>query len=195
VLILSHTWIQTFSGRAFDFQAPDPAAICLEDIAHALSQLCRFNGHCCRFESVAEHSWLVAKRALEILPPGLHGRGLDLAVTRTALMHDAAEAYIGDVVTPLRRALRCAALVALEQTINQLVASRFHLDVSPEVSAVVMQADLDLLAIEQHDLMVAPPQPWGLPAPPSNTRVKIIGMSPQQANQTFLRAAQQYGVQ
>src|SRR5690606_32948524 len=39
------TWIQTFTGKPFDLMAPDPAAVCLEDIAHALASTCRFSGH------------------------------------------------------------------------------------------------------------------------------------------------------
>lgn len=191
---MSTTWIQTFTGRVFDFKALDPDSLCLEDIAHALSHICRFNGHCQKFESVAEHSWLVAKRASEILPEDLSLRGLSIAVTRSALMHDAAEAYIGDVVTPLRRALASEALVHLEDEINSLVATRFHLDTSSEVMAVVWQADQDLLTIEQKEIMAEPPQHWGLPAPPEHTKIKVVSMSPAQACQTFLRAAEQYGI-
>jgi len=162
----------------------------LEDIAHSLSQQCRFSGHTLRFYSVAEHSWLVAKRARELLPTGVVSNVAILA----ALMHDAAEAYIGDVTTPLRRALDSTALVSLEQRINQMLAERFHLADDPTTLTLVNQADQDLLAIEQRDLMATPPQHWGIGTPPVSTAVKIIGMSPRQAEQTFLRSAQQYGL-
>lgn len=49
-------WIQTFNGKRLDLSPPNPDQINIEDIAHGLSMLCRFNGQCTRFYSVAEHS-------------------------------------------------------------------------------------------------------------------------------------------
>ncbi|MBF0612521.1 MAG: hypothetical protein HQL55_15470, partial [Magnetococcales bacterium] len=77
-------WIQTFTGRQFWPLAPVLEHIHVQDIAHALSLLCRFNGHCQKFYSVAEHSLHVAT----ILPPELAGWGL---------LHDASEAYLADL--------------------------------------------------------------------------------------------------
>lgn len=82
-------WIQTFTGKKFPLDKPDPALIDIEGIAHALSLLCRFNGHCTRFCSVAEHSVHVA-------------REIDLDLAMEGLLHDAAEAYLGDVHSPLK---------------------------------------------------------------------------------------------
>ncbi|MBR9652087.1 hypothetical protein [Thalassovita aquimarina] len=85
-------WIQTISGRKFPVGEPDPEQIDIEDIAHALSLLVRFNGHCTRFYSVAEHSVHVSH---EVAP--------ELALI--GLLHDAAEAYLGDVPSPLKKQL------------------------------------------------------------------------------------------
>src|ERR1035437_8999101 len=49
-------WIQTYSGRRFCPLSPNPDAIVLQDIAHSLAMQCRFNGHCKKFYSVAQHS-------------------------------------------------------------------------------------------------------------------------------------------
>ena len=76
------TWIQTFTGRKFFPLAPDGAEVCIEDIAHALSMKCRFNGHCLRFYSVAEHSVRVANRVRAL--------GGDNQTCRPAFPHDRA---------------------------------------------------------------------------------------------------------
>ena len=78
------SWIQTFQGKAFDPFAPRPADISHFDIAHALSNICRFTGHTNTFYSVAQHSVQVA-----LLVP----RPMQLA----ALLHDASEAYLCDI--------------------------------------------------------------------------------------------------
>jgi len=86
------TWILTRTGRRFDLLAPKADQVSTLDIAHALSQLCRFNGHTSRHYSVAQHSLLVAS-----IVPAEH----QLA----ALLHDATEAYVGDMTRPLKALL------------------------------------------------------------------------------------------
>jgi len=90
-------WLQTRTGKLVDVQNPTPDMVDLEDIAHALSMTCRYAGHCREFYSVAEHSVLVA--AL--------GRRSDLSpeFNLALLMHDAAEAYIGDIISPVKSLL------------------------------------------------------------------------------------------
>lgn len=86
--------ISTHTGRLIDPFNPTRANIHIDDIAHALSLICRFGGQTDRFYSVAEHCIFVATIAEE-----RHG-------PRTALwglLHDAAEAYLGDIVSPLKR--------------------------------------------------------------------------------------------
>ena len=87
-------FITTFTGKKFYFDHIDPDQICIADIAHALSMLCRFTGHVHQFYSVAQHSLLVDQQING--PPHLH---------LAALLHDAAEAYVNDLATPLKRYL------------------------------------------------------------------------------------------
>lgn len=82
----------TFSGRSVSLYDPTPEMICIEDIAHALSHVCRFGGHTREFYSVAQHSCLVS-----YLAPA--------EWRLAALMHDATEAYLGDVIRPLKNIL------------------------------------------------------------------------------------------
>lgn len=73
--------ITTYSGKHFDITKPDPAAICIEDIAHALSLICRGNGHVKTFYSVGQHCLQCAKEA--------QARQLPSHLVLAALLHDA----------------------------------------------------------------------------------------------------------
>lgn len=87
-------WIRTFTGGRFYPTAPRRCDFNIIDIAHSLSNQCRFNGHTLKFYSVAEHSLILA----EIMDT----EGFNKETQQWALMHDAAEAYIGDIVRPLK---------------------------------------------------------------------------------------------
>src|SRR5690606_1860687 len=94
----SMTWILTHSGYKFDLLNPTAAMVHPADIVHALSMICRFNGHCRRHYSVAQHSLtVVAILALEDRPDDEKLAGL---------LHDAPEAYISDLTRPLKQAMR-----------------------------------------------------------------------------------------
>lgn len=85
-------YIVTYSGRIVYLQHPDPADILIEDIAHALSHICRYTGHVREFYSVAQHSCYVS----DYCPSYYKMWGL---------LHDASEAYLGDVSAPLKSLL------------------------------------------------------------------------------------------
>ena len=91
--------ISTRSGRRLYLQNPNAGQIHIDDIAHGLAHQCRFNGQTNKFYSVAQHSVMVAS----ILPPELRLAGL---------LHDAAEAYLGDSVQPLKELLPDFALIS-----------------------------------------------------------------------------------
>jgi hypothetical protein len=83
--------ITTYSGKRFSLDEANPENIEIVDIAHSLSMICRFNGHTQEFYSVAEHCVHMARRLT------------DRKTALYALLHDAGEAYYGDVTTPLKR--------------------------------------------------------------------------------------------
>jgi uncharacterized protein len=139
--------ILTHSGISFNLLQPDYDLIEVEDIAHALSNICRFTGHTRVFYSVAQHSYL----ASFCVPP-------EFALE--ALMHDATEAYVGDVSSPLKSQLH--EYRNIEFWIDSAIRQRFNLPASQ--SPCVKHADLVMLATEKRDLMPAHTEEWALPA-------------------------------
>jgi hypothetical protein len=99
--------LRTYTDRCADLLLPDPAALEMRDIAHGLAQQCRFAGQIVPFYSVAEHSVHVAAmtRAHLLNPPRplFWSEADKVLVIRQALLHDASEAYLGDVIAPLKR--------------------------------------------------------------------------------------------
>lgn len=118
-----NNWIATHTGRKMWPLDPHPDDIHIADIAHALSQLCRYTGHTKNFYSVGEHSVLVSQHC----PSGFELEGL---------LHDAAEAYFADVARPVKRHL--ANLQEIDDRIHQAVCQKFNLPwpMSPEVKDI-----------------------------------------------------------
>lgn len=104
--------ITTSSGKFFDILKPEEYEFDIEEIATALSNLCRYTGHVNRFYSVAEHSVLVSR----IVPERLALAGL---------LHDASEAYLGDVSSPLKKLL--PDYKTIEERVQRAIASKFEL--------------------------------------------------------------------
>jgi hypothetical protein len=132
-------YIQTVSGRWVNPFEPDPAQLDASDIARALANQCRFGGHSRVFYSVAQHSVIVS-RVVE-------GRGGDVEDVFAALMHDASEAYLGDMPHPIKhRSPLGAAFREAEAGLEATIRERFKIKANvPEVKRV----DRALLATER----------------------------------------------
>lgn len=134
----SMNWIPTYTGKKFDLFLPMPDDVDILDIAHALANTCRFGGHTTRFYSVAQHSVLVS----QVCQPW------DAFV---GLLHDAAEAYCGDVVRPLKKLL--PEYAELEAGIQAAIFAAFGLtDVAAAQQRIKLWDDI-LLATEVRDLL------------------------------------------
>jgi hypothetical protein len=128
--------IAIHGGGYFSFERPEQSPIRIRDIAVALSRICRFGGHCTEFYSVAQHSVLVS-----LIVPSEHAAA--------ALLHDAAEAYMGDMVKPLKHLLGDA-YGEIERRVEAAIFGRFGL--SYPIPDAVKHADLRLLRTEKRDL-------------------------------------------
>jgi hypothetical protein len=173
---VSRDWIQTRTGKRFYPANPDPATIDIQDIAHALSNICRYTGHCREFYSVAEHS----VRVSNLLRPN---RRAALA----GLLHDASEAYLADIATPVKTLPAFAEYREIEARLQRVIFSRFGLN-PLAIPPSVKQADYAMFVVEARTLMQPDPgwvvwedQPLLFnPAPPT------LPMTPRGARAWFL---------
>jgi 5'-deoxynucleotidase YfbR-like HD superfamily hydrolase len=132
-------FLQTVSSRWVNPFDPDPEQLDAGDIARALANQCRFGGHCRVFYSVAQHSVIVSELVEQ--------RGGDVEDVFAALMHDAGEAYLGDMPHPLKhRSALGAAFKEAEAHLERALRERFR--IKPDVPAV-KPADRALLATER----------------------------------------------
>lgn len=137
--------VQLDSGAEFDVLNPLEYTLDVRDVAHGLSNTCRFSGQCRDFYSVAEHSVWVSRLVQLVAPEfALH-----------ALFHDATEMFLGDLPTPIK-----AAMPAYQALENRLSADLLTLlGVTQRGQSVVKEADLILLAIER-EVQMPPGRLW-----------------------------------
>lgn len=160
-------WMQTATGRQFWPMDPKASEVFIDDIAHSLARICRYNGHCSPFYSVAQHSVLVSSAC----PPELALEGL---------LHDAGEAYFADIVRPIKRFL--PGVKEIEDKIMAEIAIAYGL--AWPIPHDVKQIDSAILADEKAALMLDEPAPWSLPEPPLG--IKIVPLPPGAAQHEFL---------
>lgn len=127
----------TGTGRMVDLLNPKPEQIDLEDIVVALAGINRWAGTTGHFFSVASHSLLVGREFLKIRP---EATGRELAA---ALLHDAHEAYTGDITTPLKRVLRLytGALDDLQKRFDAVIFEKFDCYPDDDVYDAIKVAD------------------------------------------------------
>lgn len=161
--------VQLRSGTLFDYADIKNMRFDIEDIAHALSNMCRFNGHTNKFYSVAQHSVLVSE-----LVPEEHALA--------ALLHDAAEAYCGDMVSPLKQ------LLPVYQSIHATIEQNLYRSIGVEwpVHACVKDADIKMLATEVRDLMTPHPAHWAFISDQVPCEEIIHPLPPMGAKELFL---------
>lgn len=187
-------WMQTASGKMFDLLQPLPGSVFLGDIAHQLARIARFNG--CTIGdvpwNVAQHSILV----MQLLPADApaHQR-------LAALLHDAAEAYIGDVIAPMKAAMKTLRtnergqespdpFGTIEYRVTKAIREAFALPAQLPLAWIeeIKHADLQALRIEQEQLLAPPPAPWiDLPETPNPPMLRAL--PPPDAQRLYTAAA------
>ncbi len=173
--------IRLRSGLYLDLASPQPDQFTFADIAGGLSKICRFGGQCRAFYSVAEHSFHCAQQA--------QLDGLSVESRRTILMHDAAEAFIGDVVKPLKIMLPDYAQI--ETLMEDCIANKYDLD-GP--AHEVRKIDREMLIAERRAMFTGDNVMWH-----GESEVRAIyplfGMwPPEQAETAFKALAHMVGI-
>jgi hypothetical protein len=134
-------WMQTWSGVRFSILHPTEDMIQIEDIAHALSHICRYGGHCNRFYSVAEHSILLAEYVYSV------ENNSQMALE--ALLHDATEAYYCDIPRPFKYNLPLYR--EFEMKLEKIMANKFGM--SYPMAPWLKDLDSRMLKTEKNQIM------------------------------------------
>jgi hypothetical protein len=169
------SWIQTFSGRKFSLIDPQPEDVDIGDVIDALGKIVRFGGHCHGTYTVLQHSVHVA----ELCNQEFRFDGL---------MHDAPEAYYGDITRPMKIVLRELSngrtdewMARIDRVVSEALGYQWP---TPEA---VKYVDAIMLASEARDLMGPPPEPWVALPPPVTWTVEPWG-----GRQTYSRFVELY---
>lgn len=163
------SWINTVSGKRFDILNPKEDQIDISDIAKSLSHINRYSGQTKFFYSVAEHSFLVS-----------HVVDQDGILPLMGLLHDSAEAYLGDVTSPLKALL--PRYRDIENKVLSVILSKFNLP--NELPSEVIDADRRILATEAQSLFDTNEE-WKIPFEVYED-VPIRGWSPGIAELAFM---------
>jgi len=166
-------WIQTFTGKVFSLENPHPSMVCIEDIAHALSRICRYTGHVNR-----EH-YSVAQHCVEM------SYVVEPEFALWALLHDATEAYISDLAAPIKRMQEMDAYCQLEWEVERIVCESLGIHPDGPMREAVKIADLRMLITEAQQLLTwPPPQDWEIDAEPYD--IVLDEWSPEWAKASYL---------
>ena len=169
-------WICTYTGKQHFITDPDPSSVDIDSIAHALSLLCRFAGHCRSFYSVGEHSGRVSRLLQRAYPNNrlLHLQGL---------IHDGSEAFCVDIPRPLKESL--PAYKEIEAKTQRAIHKALEI-AEPNIveHQLVKWADNTMLATERRDLLNHQDHQWNLDEEPDDEI--IHPWPPERAEREFL---------
>lgn len=164
-------YIQTYMGNKIWFNDLESSVISILDIAHSLSNICRFTGHTREFYSVAQHSVLVSKAQDTLIEK------------RAGLLHDATEAYLNDLPSPLKHTVDLGEYSNLENKIHDIINKKYN--VNEGMTPNIKKADLRALFTEKRDVLnVNSDWGWGYEINPFPEI--IIPLPPKEAKELFL---------
>ncbi len=138
------SYITTYTGKHFDPTDPDMSLVDIKDIAHALSLICRGNGHVKSFFSVGQHCINAAREAAL--------RGYSRRIILACLLHDASECYMSDVPRPLKPSM--PEYVAAEDKLLGLIYEKYlGSPLTEEEQKLLKSVDNDLLYYDLKELL------------------------------------------
>jgi 5'-deoxynucleotidase YfbR-like HD superfamily hydrolase len=168
-MLPTNCFVRTISGKLLDIFNPVDELIDIDDIAHALAHICRYNGHVKRHYSVAQHCVIISN----YVKPQYALEGL---------MDDSPEAYIGDMISPIKRILH--AFKDIEKPLQAAIYRRYAIRSSKTSHTNVKKIDRKALRTEQRDLT-------NRPGPYTMREVlpldKIVPLSASKAKVLFLK--------
>lgn len=144
------SWVQTHTGVAFDLLEPRAEDVVAEDIIFSLAHQARYNGHAGHY-TVLHHSLVAYDAAMRM--------GFNKDVQREVLLHDAAEAYIGDIVSPLKKLL-ADQIKPIEARILKAIHESFN--ITPQYGTQVHAIDMGCLIAESEVFFPNKPRSWDL---------------------------------
>lgn len=141
------TYLKTYSGLKLDPVHPEEKDICIRDIAHALSLVCRGNGQTTHFYSVGQHCLNCEREAF--------ARGYDKRIRLACLLHDAAEAYMSDLIRPIK--VMMPEYSVMESRLLNVIFNKYGLsELSEEEWKLVKEIDDVLLEVDLAELLKEP---------------------------------------
>lgn len=164
-------WIETFTGKRMHLADPTADEVCLEDIVQSLAHVNRYNGHTGKPFSVLQHL-ILCDAVWNVLTTKLQGGYLAVNLLSTVvrpylLLHDAHEAYTGDITSPAKALPECTEFKNVEKRLDRVIYEHFRL---PEPTNAVQQwvkfVDLLVLGTEHSSIFTARHQMWNLPYNP-----------------------------
>lgn len=167
--------IKLRSGIYFDLADPKPEMVSIEDIAGALAKICRFGGQCGVFYSVAEHSAMCARQASRDRLP--------VDAVKAIILHDAAEAYVGDMVKPLK--IMLPQFTAIESAVESAIEAAFGVDFhfwKPQIREI----DHAMLIAERRYLFDADGVTWAGENEARTISPQFLLCDPVQAERLFM---------
>ena len=178
---LEKIWVPMGSGRVFFPFAPQADDIHLPDIARGLARQCRYGGQTERYYSVAEHSLILARY--------FHHKGCPVNVCLAALLHDAAEAYVGDIRRPIKAL--APELEQYEMVILDMIMQHCGVEVTREEWQMIMRADTDIIYNEYISLFPEIGR-WRFDSIGLVLAMPIKGMDPYWAEREWLAMAESW---
>lgn len=173
-------WMCTFHGHKVYPLDPRPEEVCMIDIAHSLSMQCRYSGMTSKFYSVAEHCLLMALTARQV--------GYTPQIQLAMLVHDAAEAYLSDVIRPIKHSMPeyKAHETAMYAAIHERFAWPWPVD-SWMNTTPIHAYDNYILYDEVSQLLAPTPEDWHMRYAPG-LGVTILNLAPKYAKELYLAA-------